>query len=192
MMPVRNLMPWDELNVIRDKVSAISRRHFTADDAEEILDELFDLFILAYLDGVEQTNGDLKTDVQADADQMHSAVNRRIDGEDFRDRVRNYCAEDDADGIMKVAETEMHFCFNSGAYDTAEKARLDVPVYKKWYTMRDERVRDTHNYLEGMVVGLDDKFYTDDGDSARFPGDFSLPENNINCRCGIGYTTEGM
>jgi hypothetical protein len=51
--------------------------------------------------------------------------------------------------------------------------------------MQDDRVRDTHDYLEGMVVPFSSRFYTYDGDSADYPGGFTLPENNIGCRCVV-------
>ena len=54
--------------------------------------------------------------------------------------------------------------------------------------MADERVRDTHSYLELETVGIDDDFYTYDGDHAPYPGLFALPENNINCRCEILFS----
>ena len=55
--------------------------------------------------------------------------------------------------------------------------------------MGDERVRDTHSPLEGITVGLNDLFYTWDGDAAMAPGGFTLPQNNVNCRCWITLTT---
>ena len=51
--------------------------------------------------------------------------------------------------------------------------------------MRDDKVRETHDYLEGVEVDLASEFVTFDGDSAKFPGDFSRAENNVNCRCVI-------
>jgi hypothetical protein len=54
--------------------------------------------------------------------------------------------------------------------------------------MDDDRVRDTHMFLEGVEVPMGERFYTFDGDSAMIPGDFALPENNINCRCTLSYT----
>jgi hypothetical protein len=49
--------------------------------------------------------------------------------------------------------------------------------------MLDDRVRETHDYLEGVRVGIDDLFYTFDGDAAYAPGGFGDPSNNVNCRC---------
>ena len=59
------------------------------------------------------------------------------------------------------------------------------PLYKIWGTMLDEKVRDTHAYLEGMKVPLDAEFYTYDGDHAQAPGGFTDANNNCNCRCAL-------
>ena len=62
-------------------------------------------------------------------------------------------------------------------------------VYKTWQTMQDDRVRETHDYLEGMTIPLKEKFKTLDMDEADAPGGFTLPENNVNCRCWLSYST---
>jgi uncharacterized protein with gpF-like domain len=62
---------------------------------------------------------------------------------------------------------------------------MEGATAKRWRTMNDDRVRDTHDYLEGMVVPFSERFYSYDGDSAEYPGGFALPENNINCRCVV-------
>lgn len=54
--------------------------------------------------------------------------------------------------------------------------------------MEDDKVRDTHDYLEGMSVGIDEEFYTYDGDHALYPGGFENAQNNVNCRCFLTYT----
>lgn len=60
-------------------------------------------------------------------------------------------------------------------------------VEKVWATMEDERVRETHNFLDGVSVPLGTLFVAIDGDSARYPGDFTKAENNTNCRCTLTY-----
>lgn len=62
-------------------------------------------------------------------------------------------------------------------------------VEKVWATMEDERVRTTHEFLDGVGVPLDTLFFTIDNDSARYPGDFTKAENNVNCRCWLNYRT---
>jgi uncharacterized protein with gpF-like domain len=61
-------------------------------------------------------------------------------------------------------------------------------LYKTWVTMRDDRVRETHDYLEGMKIPINEPFVTYDMDEAMYPGGFSLPENNVNCRCTLKIT----
>ena len=51
--------------------------------------------------------------------------------------------------------------------------------------MLDDKVRDTHQYLEGIEVGLDDLFYSESGASAEYPGGFGDPEEDCNCRCYV-------
>lgn len=96
--------------------------------------------------------------------------------------------ENISEAIKRVVDTEYHRMYETGAYDTATAMKEDGKnIYKRWVTMMDERVRDTHSYIEGELVPLDEEFYTFDGDSAQFPGGFALPQNNINCRCWIEY-----
>ena len=89
---------------------------------------------------------------------------------------------------MRIIDTEAHRDYSTGSFDAAKKSGKQV--MKHWNTMLDDRVRDTHQYLEGVAVELDDLFYTFDGDSALFPGGFMLPQNNINCRCIVTFTVE--
>ena len=63
-------------------------------------------------------------------------------------------------------------------------------VTKTWFTMRDEVVRDTHNYLESQSIPLEEEFFTYDGDHAPYPGQFTKAENNVNCRCIVRLTTD--
>jgi len=130
---------------------------------------------------------------------MYATANKPTAGEDFRKRIDNHIEafnrgettpEQLVERLAVVAETETHRAINTGEYDGAQDYADRHPnetLFKQWITMGDERVRDTHDYLEGAIVPLNARFYTYDGDSARFPGDFVLPENSINCRCRIKY-----
>ena len=175
------LFEWDELNLIRREARILWQKPPDRKKREEFCDWLEFVLCLIYGYGWQSTemeigivsvewNGDLET------------VNLEIAGQTFRDRILN---EDTVDEILRVIDTEAVRDYNAGAYNAA-KASGKPNLHKKWYTMRDDRVRDSHQYLEGMVVGIDDLFYTEDGDSAMYPGGFSLPENNVNCRCSVG------
>ena len=100
------------------------------------------------------------------------------------DRIREQLDEDSLDGILRIIDTEAHRDYNTAVVDAGVRSG-EPSLKKQWNTMMDNRVRDEHQYLEGSVVGIDDYFYTYDGDYALAPGGFETPENNVNCRCWI-------
>lgn len=56
---------------------------------------------------------------------------------------------------------------------------------KRWTTMADERVRDTHAALDGLAIPGSQHFLVG-GHSAMYPGDPSLPiEERAGCRCWL-------
>lgn len=112
------------------------------------------------------------------------SIFRKFDGKDFTDRVREYAELGNANEILRVVETDGNRVYNTGG---VEGARKSGATSKTWRTMKDDRVRDTHDYLEGVTVGIDEKFFTYDGDSARYPGDFEAPQNSIGCRCWLEF-----
>lgn len=143
--------------------------------------------------------------VRIDVDDMNKSVFKEIAGKDWEQRVSEYYDSDSGtvDDVIRVVDTDMNRVYNDSVLDVGEKANAgrvewsneDLPapdtkdrVMKTWQTMLDNRVRDTHEYLEGMTVPVGRRFYTYDGDSARYPGDFSNPANSINCRCRISLS----
>ena len=183
------ILPIDEINALEDKL----RVHFNDEgriksrqDCEDIIDELEDLFLLSYANGATATNTELGTAAMPSVDAVDAAVYRPVAGETWRDRVIGYYESGGSlYDIRRIAETDATRIYNQGAVDAVVANNATTTTQKRWRTMNDDRVRDTHDYLEGMVVPFDSRFYTYDGDSAEFPGGFSLPENNINCRCVV-------
>jgi hypothetical protein len=185
------ILPVDEINAFEDRLKV----HFTDEgkgriksrqDAEDIIDELLDLFLLSYANGATATNTELGTAVMPSVDAVDAAVYAPVAGETWRDRVMGYF---DSGGtlydIRRIAETDATRIYNQGAVDAVVANNATASTVKRWRTMGDEKVRDTHDYLEGMEVPFNSRFYTYDGDSADYPGGFSLPENNVNCRCVV-------
>jgi SPP1 gp7 family putative phage head morphogenesis protein len=147
---------------------------------------LEDLFLYAYAMGLDVTNENLSSDYEPTLDDVMNVIDAEVAGKTWRERVRDYFASGGTGAdISRIADTETHRIANTAAYQTAKKAGATT---KTWVTMADERVRDTHQYLEGMTVGIDEDFYTYDGDHAPAPGLFSLPENSINCRCELIFS----
>lgn len=152
---------------------------------EDIIDEMLDLYLLAYAEGNERTNKELNGNVPPDTTLMTETIDRRFDGEDFRDRARKYVREGSPEKLYVVADSDSHRVFSTAAYDAAERGGA---VTKTWITMEDNKVRDTHDYIHGVSVPMGERFHTFDGDSARFPGDFEYAENNVNCRCDLVFS----
>lgn len=95
----------------------------------------------------------------------------------------------DREKLQRMIEAEANRCFNSGVIEAVRGVK---GVMKTWETMGDERVRETHEYLEGMTIPFDEEFVTIGGDSAMAPGMFSDAENNVNCRCWISATKDNQ
>lgn len=185
------ILPIDEINALEDKLAV----HFedngkgrikSRQDAEDIIDELLDLFLLSYASGVTATSTELGTVLSPSVEDIDAAVFAEVAGETWKQRVMDYY---DSGGtlydIQRIAETDATRIYNQGALDTVSVNNAQDGTVKRWVTMMDDRVRDTHSYLEGMEVPYNARFYTYDGDSAEAPGMFSLPENNIGCRCVV-------
>ena len=156
---------------------------------DEAIDDALSLLIKAYKDGCDYFGYLFAFDF-VDIEKMNESVYFKIDGKDFADRLREYYNNNDFESFNRVILTEYHRNYNQGSLDTATRYQTETGevIYKQWVTMMDERVRDTHDYLEGKRVPLDELFYTFDGDSALMPGGFYKPENNINCRCVLRFS----
>lgn len=175
------LFEWDELNLIRrEAVLLWSGKPPDRKKREAFCDWLE--FVLCHVyaygwQGVEDVLGPIRVMWNGDLE----TVNLVIAGQTFRDRILD---EDTAEEILRVIDTEAHRDYNAGAYNAA-KASGKTGLRKRWNTMKDDKVRDAHSYMEGMIVGLDDYFYADTGDRTLYPGGFGVPDLDINCRCWV-------
>ena len=186
-----NVLRWDELNILKQNAETFIReaekRKPTAEEMDRWLGYMEYVLCLIYDYGwkdAEQIVGIVPFKYDLD----DKAVNRELDGETFRDRVKEQVAALSLAGLIRIIETEAQRDYNTGVLNAAQQSGLPG-IRKRWNTMGDERVRDTHSPLEGITVGLNDLFYTWDGDAAMAPGGFTLPQNNVNCRCWITLTT---
>lgn len=229
---MRSVLPFDELNKF---VTVTLPAHFDANgkikskkDEEDIIDELLDLFLLAYSLGNEVTNASLSSNWIPALDDVMKTVDAKVAGKTWRERVKEYfdkarkgeipavSAKDTErrreesgksseqsgrteaggsdttsggislqDAIIRIAETETHRDANTAALETATRAGA---TSKTWVTMLDDRVRDTHNYLEGVTVSINEDFYTFGGAHAQAPGMFGVPEEDVNCRCELLFS----
>ena len=168
---------------------------FTKKNLSEFLDMVDDLLISAYIEGGKDTLdmfGDdvISIDEMNIIPSMQTALNHTIEGLTYRNRIILGFLEYSTKEMQRLVGNEYHLMYCAGQNDIAKSYETTTgrKVYKTWHTMKDDKVRDTHAYLEEECIPLDDYFYTWDGDKAKYPGGFEKPENCINCRCILTYS----
>lgn len=91
------------------------------------------------------------------------------------------------DRAMYLSENESEGALN---HDDFKKALLSGKKYKRWVSMKDKRVRETHSIVDEDVKLIQEPFLV--GDSLlMYPKDTSLgasPEEIVNCRCIVKYS----
>lgn len=88
-----------------------------------------------------------------------------------------------------ISRTETISATNFSDLESIKQAGLDETLMKFWLSESD--ARDTHaaaanKYGPDNPIPLDEEFIVG-GDSMMYPGGGTLPEENINCRCTLGY-----
>ena len=155
-----------------------------ADELTVLEEEITDQMIQAYIDGTQDARQQLMLedeDWELDLLELDNALNLVIDGKTYIQRIR-----EGSDPLL-VADTETHRMYNTGMFNAIPRWGHGN-IMKTWHTMEDDRVRDTHWFIDGVTVPAESMFYTFDGDYARFPGDFTSAENNCRCRCTISLS----
>ena len=83
----------------------------------------------------------------------------------------------------RIARTESVGASNMGYLEGMKQA--NVP-YKMWVSAGDAYVRDSHRYLNGKVVAINDFFVAKSGAKMQGPGDpKGGPAEIVNCRCTL-------
>ena len=84
------------------------------------------------------------------------------------------------------AENETNTLFN---HEQFRQAKSDGLLYKRWRTMKDERVRETHVEVDDTVIPIDELFHVGEY-LMRYPRDASHGagvEEIAGCRCTVVY-----
>ena len=177
------LSAFDELNTLIDFRFQETEKLEKKKRTEIILEDFLSFLILAYLNGIQDFSAMTKKQAKSYASEMYDCIYLKIEGLTFEDRVKGHIQNDDLTALKILAGDEYHRVYETAKFNAAKNTDSE----KTWVTMFDDKVRDTHAYLEGMTIRADARFYTYDGDSALFPGDFSMAENNCGCRCIAVY-----
>lgn len=182
------LFPWDSINALEVRAEETQKQaksgNFTK-VVEDYIDSVTELFEMDFFYGVADLSMQLGKSIDPDFKVMESAINKVIDGKDYKQRIRDYMASGTPADIARVIGTDAHRIYNEAMYETARKHGA---TKKTWNTMKDLRVRDSHDFLEGVTVPIDAEFYTYNGNKAQYPGQFGVAEEDVNCRCWVTFS----
>jgi len=181
----------DELNVLTTASYQMADGN-SAERLNQIIEDVLSFLINAYALGIQNAGIMLGHELSVNVDQMEDAIYLVIEGKTFADRIADHVGGNDLGGLKNLVESEYHRVYNTAVYDGG-RDYIDnggFGVSKNWITVRDDKVRETHSYLEGQSVPLEEEFFTFDGDHAAYPGGFTKAENNVNCRCIVRLTTD--
>ena len=183
----------DELNLLTSTSYYQATGSDLAARIDQIADDVLSFLIKAYTQGVEGAAIMLGYDLEVDVSMMEQAIYHSIDGKTYADRVADHVLAGDLQGLITLVESEYHRVYNTAVTDGGREfvEHGSSGVVKTWVTVRDECVRETHQYLEGQSVPLEEEFFTFDGDHAAYPGGFTKAENNVNCRCIAVLSADG-
>lgn len=182
------ILPIDEINALEDKLKV----HFNDEgkiksrqDAEDIIDELLDLFLLSYALGVESVNDVAPMQFSPTADDVEATVYERIGGKTWVDRVwEHFDGGGKLGDIMNVARTEAHRDINEAAYNAAERTGAK---HSTWHCMMLENSRETHIYLNGVSAPIGGYYYSYKGGETRYPGQWGIAEEDCGCLCWLTF-----
>lgn len=84
---------------------------------------------------------------------------------------------------LRIAKTEGHRIQCESAYNVQVRAKQKgADIVKQWDSTLDRRTRESHQKLDGEIVGVDEKF----SNGLMFPGDSNgVASEVVNCRCAL-------
>ena len=173
------------------------RLRFTDESYEAILESMYEIDTYKEFGAI-----DYDTIRQRLDDRMAAIIAGYVVLDDYLRQYSTDFAQNFVDATEKHIDEEWYlsedralFDGENSANDVAnykdyKKAVEDGFTHKKWVTERDNRVRITHQKVEGEVISI--KNYFDVGGVLmRFPKDYELafdsPHETINCRCTVKY-----
>lgn len=186
------LQRFDELNTL---VTAIKQIDMTAKlegikpklNADRCCDEILDILLICWAMGNHDANEQIGAEIEVESERVFEDIYHEIDGLTFEDRAREHISNSDLAALVTLIETESTHDYNSGVLTTGMASGLRL--MKRWNTQMDDRVRDSHSYLQSTVVPIDAEFYTYGGAHALYPTGFGDPAEDCGCRCYLTLET---
>ena len=180
----RYLLKLDEINSL---AIAFTYEFDTVPEPEarrQFYDILLDMYIEGWAAAAYMLGEDIEPAGMLTDERRSEITDKKYDGESIGEKFRKHYDAQDAPALEDLIRSEAHRCYSLGVFKKADASGGMIT----WRTVGDDRVRDTHWWIDGISVPTGSYFVTFDGDKARFPGDFQKAENNANCRCYVEAT----
>lgn len=122
--------------------------------------------------------------------------NGLVQGDRYTDMAKRVATSLDGDyqKAVRIVRTEAHRVRESGLSDAAnevngalQKGESGFVMTKEWCSMEDERVRNSHQKMNGIIIKADEKFELPSGAKTDCPGNSGVAYEDINCRCFLSY-----
>lgn len=180
------LFPFDEINALKANLQAAKSADTETKKRSmgNYIDEVTDLFVMTYFLGWSEIAEQFGLKGEPDIEKARAVIEERFDGKDYKDRLSEYLVSGTDYDIDRVIDTDTGRIYEAAKYDAAVEGGA---TEKTWNTMLDPRVRDSHDYLEGVTVPMDAEFYTYAGHHTYYPKQFGVPEEDCGCRCWLTY-----
>ncbi len=115
---------------------------------------------------------------------LQQAVKEGVGIDEMKRRLREQFEGWTDTKAQTIARTEV-----VGASNSANLAAYQLSGLvdsKEWLAVQgDDATRETHEQLDGQVVGITDEFQSDSGANTQGPGLFGIAAEDINCRCTV-------
>ena len=178
-----DLLPFDAINRLENGLPIYFEdgKIRSREDLEDIIDDMFYIFLLSYHHGAAAVNPEYKPTLKT----AMETIDDDVAGKTWRERMQEHFEQGGtlAD-VVRIVESEAHRDANTAAYKAAKAKGCTT---KTWHAVMDDRTRESHRYLNGVTIPIDDEFYSAFGGSTMFPGQWGIPEEDINCRCWLTY-----
>ena len=148
----------------------------------------------------------LKARIKRASDQLvfnvQEAIGRGIrEGQSYSQMARSVTGTILSDGspvgysrARMISATESHRIMETAKHDALDHAvKQGIELKKYWVSMRDERVRTTHENMDQIyspetAIPFEEDFENPEtGGKGPNPGALGVPEDDINCRCVAVY-----
>lgn len=144
----------------------------------------YDPFMFDYVESYGASRATLITETSKDRANQILRVGL-VEGQTVDDQAKNLqevYTQDAEYRSMRMARTEVVSASNFGSLAGMEQTGFKMT--KMWVSSRDDRVRETHDMVDGEEVPLDEPFSND----MMYPGDINgSAEEVIMCRCTMAY-----